>query len=271
MQVLSQTRCVSAWGIAPVNGRKKNTQEGRPLITIITATYNAAKHLPYTIKSIREQTYKNIEWIVVDGASQDSTVELLKQNEDIVDYWVSEPDRGIADAWNKGLALASGCGVLILNAGDTYTPNAIALFSANFQPNKITCASANLVSIEGEILGIFKPRPWKLWHGMHVPHNWCLVPIAFYQDLGGYPERKYSMDFAWFHRYYRIYGCGGFIALDEILGNYSLGGISDIHSSAGFKNNAQIIISAGGSRLIAWPVCIAYMLKHYFFHYWNKT
>ncbi|MCF8007984.1 MAG: glycosyltransferase [Methylovulum sp.] len=250
-------------------GVKKESQPHKPLITIITATFNAAEHLPHTIKSIRELTYDNIQWIVVDGASKDSTVELIQQNEDVIDYWISEPDTGIADAWNKGLKLTTGDGVLILNAGDTYTKDAISLLSNSFHPKKITCASSNIVTKEGKVIDVFRARPWKLWYGMHVPHNWCLVPTAFYIELGGYPEIKYSMDFSWFYNYYRQYGTDGFIVLDDILGNYSLGGISDIHSFDGFKTNARIMVKKGCSPFIAWSICFVYAIKHYVYKWLN--
>ena len=89
-----------------------------PLITIITATFNCAALLEYTIRSIREQNYSYIQWVVVDGASTDCTIDLIKKNEDIIDVWVSEADTGIYDAWNKGVRLARGDWYLFLGAGD---------------------------------------------------------------------------------------------------------------------------------------------------------
>lgn len=90
----------------------------QPVITIITSTFNAAAHLPWTLASIREQTYPYIQWIVADGASTDGTTGLLEQNEDIIDIWFSEPDSGIYDAWNKALKYAKGQWVQFIGAGD---------------------------------------------------------------------------------------------------------------------------------------------------------
>lgn len=90
----------------------------QPLITIITSTYNAAKDLHWTLDSIRAQTYPNIQWIIADGGSKDESVELFKQNEDVIDYWFSEPDKGIYDAWNKALKYAKGDWVQFIGAGD---------------------------------------------------------------------------------------------------------------------------------------------------------
>lgn len=88
------------------------------LISIITATYNAASELAVTARSIRDQTYPRIQWIVIDGGSRDGTVDEIRRNEDIVSYWQSEKDRGIYDAWNKGCSEIEGDWVLFLGAGD---------------------------------------------------------------------------------------------------------------------------------------------------------
>lgn len=104
-------------GGARLQGVKKSLP-GEPLITIITSTYDAAAHLPKAIESVRAQTYGNIEWIVVDGASADGTLDILRQNEDVIDFWLSERDEGIYDAWNKAIRHATGDWVLFLGADD---------------------------------------------------------------------------------------------------------------------------------------------------------
>ncbi|MFP8967019.1 glycosyltransferase family 2 protein [Pokkaliibacter sp. CJK22405] len=100
-----------------IHGLKTGTATA-PLITIITSTFNAAKDLSWTINSIKAQNYPNIQWIVADGGSTDGTVELLQQNEDIIDYWFSAPDKGIYDAWTKALKHASGEWIQFIGAGD---------------------------------------------------------------------------------------------------------------------------------------------------------
>lgn len=89
-------------------------------ISIITVTYNAAALLTYTIESVLEQHYKEIEYIIIDGASKDGTTDLIKKYEGLIAHWVSEPDTGIYDAMNKGLRLATGEYVIFMNAGDTF-------------------------------------------------------------------------------------------------------------------------------------------------------
>lgn len=97
-------------------------------VTVITATYNAASVLPALLASLRAQTWRDFEFIVIDGASTDATVELLRASGDIVTRWISEPDHGIYHALNKGLILATGDYYLVLGADDKLEPDALERF-----------------------------------------------------------------------------------------------------------------------------------------------
>lgn len=92
--------------------------ESQPLVTVIIAVFNGAKTLQQCIDSITQQTYENKELIIIDGGSQDGTVDLLKKNAHQINYWISEPDQGIYDAWNKGLSQAKGEWICFLGADD---------------------------------------------------------------------------------------------------------------------------------------------------------
>lgn len=97
-----------------------------PIVTIITSTFNAGKELPYTINSIKGQTYENIQWIIADGGSSDNTINLIKKNLDIIDVWFSETDKGIYDAWNKACKYIKGEWIIFIGAGDElFSPNTI--------------------------------------------------------------------------------------------------------------------------------------------------
>ena len=104
-----------------------------PSISIITVVYNAGKTLEKTIQSIINQTYKNIELIIIDGRSTDETIAIIKKYEAYVTFWQSEADQGIYDAMNKGLKFSGGDYVTFLNAGDYYCNNSVlsTLFSDN--------------------------------------------------------------------------------------------------------------------------------------------
>jgi len=98
----------------------------KPVVSIITATFNDKQSLLETAESISNSTYKKLEWIVIDGASSDGTLEWLRSNSANIAQWLSEPDDGIYDAWNKGISLAKGEWIVFLGAGDLLEPNWLA-------------------------------------------------------------------------------------------------------------------------------------------------
>ncbi|MCX6682255.1 MAG: glycosyltransferase family 2 protein [Methanoregula sp.] len=108
--------------------------QAAPLVSIITPSFNKGPYIEETILSIRNQTYKNIEHIVIDGGSTDETISILKHyNKDL--KWISEPDKGQSDAINKGWKLAKGDIIAYLNADDTYLPDAIETAVNFFEKN----------------------------------------------------------------------------------------------------------------------------------------
>ena len=94
-----------------------------PKISIVTIVYNGEESLEETISTVLNQTYDNIEFIIIDGGSKDGTVEIIKKYEDKIDYWISEPDKGISDAFNKGIAKSTGDYIQMLNSGDIFLEN----------------------------------------------------------------------------------------------------------------------------------------------------
>jgi glycosyltransferase involved in cell wall biosynthesis len=92
-------------------------------ISVITVSLNAAKTLGTTIESVINQTYKNIEYIIIDGASTDNTIDIIKEHESRISFWLSEPDDGIYDAMNKAVQFATGEWIIFMNAGDVFYDN----------------------------------------------------------------------------------------------------------------------------------------------------
>ena len=107
------------------NGIAGSKGGGKPLISVVTIVYNGERHLEQTIRSVVGQSYGNIEYILVDGGSTDGTLDIIRKYEDRIDYWISEPDRGISDAMNKGTRLATGDIVAHLHADDYYPDESV--------------------------------------------------------------------------------------------------------------------------------------------------
>src|SRR5688572_26851104 len=99
--------------------------EEQPLVSIITIVFNGEKHLQQTIESVLGQTYSNIEYIIVDGGSKDNSVSIIEKYSTQLAYWISEPDKGISDAFNKGISKANGEMIGLINADDWYEKDTV--------------------------------------------------------------------------------------------------------------------------------------------------
>ena len=120
--------------------KKKN----KPVISVITISYNCKLDLVKTVNSVISQKYENIEYIIIDGNSKDGSVEYLEKNSDVISFWLSEPDDGIYDAMNKGLSFINGDYHLFLNAGDIFVGDVISEEILNNCPAYISCYYHNL-------------------------------------------------------------------------------------------------------------------------------
>src|SRR5258708_38899338 len=118
-------------------------------ISILTISFNSAATITDTIKSVRSQDYKDIEYIVVDGSSKDETVNIIQSNEDVITKWISEPDKGIYDAMNKAMQMATGEVVGILNSDDFYSDQTIITqIVAAFTDSSIDAVFGDLVFVD---------------------------------------------------------------------------------------------------------------------------
>ena len=106
-------------------GYFKASYVDKPLLSVITVVFNGENFLEKTIQSVLSQPYDNIELLIIDGGSKDGTLEIIQKYDDQIDYWVSEPDKGIYDAMNKGIDIALGKGLFFLNAGDFFVDDVI--------------------------------------------------------------------------------------------------------------------------------------------------
>lgn len=161
-------------------------------ISIITVCYNSAATIEDTIHSISKQTYPNIEYIVVDGLSKDNTVEIIQKNEGVISKWISEKDNGIYDAMNKGIAMATGDVVGILNADDVYADNNVLDDVMNaFNDETISGVYGDLKYVQqndlSKVIRFWKSgtyRPGKFLEGWMPPHPTFYVRKKVYDDYG---------------------------------------------------------------------------------------
>ncbi|GAB6069491.1 glycosyltransferase family 2 protein [Thiomicrorhabdus hydrogeniphila] len=119
-------------------GHFKKKQEDKTLVTVVTVVYNGEQFLEKTILSVINQTYDNVEYIIIDGGSTDGTLDIIRKYEHAIDYWVSEKDKGIYDAMNRGILLATGRVLSLLNCGDYFVDNALIKVGDFFLSNKPT-------------------------------------------------------------------------------------------------------------------------------------
>lgn len=123
---LSEKRDRKGKGGLRTKGYFKRSYENKPLMSIVTVVFNGEKYLEETIRSVINQTYDNVEYIIIDGGSTDDTIGIIKKYENKIDYWVSEGDEGMYDALAKGFSLCSGQIMAYINADDFYLPNAFS-------------------------------------------------------------------------------------------------------------------------------------------------
>jgi glycosyltransferase involved in cell wall biosynthesis len=151
----------------------------QPRLSIVTITFNAGAVLQRTMDSVAEQDYPHIDYVLIDGASHDNTVALIEaQHLQMPLRFVSEPDKGLYDAMNKGLAMATGDYVLFLNAGDTLADAHVVSEMFAKQPGAdVYYGHAMVVNLDGKELGLRQPLPpekldWRsLQWGMSVCHQ----------------------------------------------------------------------------------------------------
>ena len=157
-------------------------------ISIITICYNAASDLEKTIKSVRAQVFNDYEYIVVDGGSKDATSEIIKSNADVITKWVSEPDKGIYDAMNKGIRMATGDWVIMMNAGDVFADSDVLQnVFAHVISDKITFLYGDTLSKQknGKLL-----RRITSWKDGNVNHQAVIYRRKLHEEHGLYIVTK---------------------------------------------------------------------------------
>ncbi len=176
-----------------LNGIYKNSIPNKPLVSIITVVYNRFASLERAINSVLRQSYDNIEYIIIDGGSTDGTLSIIKKYQDAIDYYISEPDNGIYNAMNKGLELATGDYIGILNSDDWFTEDAIELSISKILESGADYSGAwsEYIDDNGNSTFTFEPRFFDdtaLFSLQPCGHGTMFVSKNCFETIGKYDE-----------------------------------------------------------------------------------
>jgi glycosyltransferase involved in cell wall biosynthesis len=161
-------------------------------ITIITVCYNSAATLEKSILSVASQSYKNIEYIIVDGNSKDNTIAIIKTHSGKISKWISETDKGLYDAMNKGIAMATGDLIGMLNSDDTFNSDTVIKEIANFhKKSNIEASVGNIIQHKGngKVVRLYSSKYWrpeKLKIGFMPPHPSIFFKRELFDQYGNY-------------------------------------------------------------------------------------
>ena len=202
----------------------------KPLISIITVVYNGERYISECIDSVINQTYSNIEHIIIDGDSKDKTVEIIKGFDNQVSFWISEPDNGIYDAMNKGSSIAKGEYALFLNSDDY-------LFDKNSIENAVNMAISKdspPLLVVGQIIHAVKGREFESWKYPlraddllqgNPPHPSTLIHSSIYKSFPYKTMYRFAGDYELWEML-RGKGLYDVCFVDNIISVFRMGGVS---------------------------------------------
>lgn len=221
-------------------GYFKQSTEDKPLITVVTVVFNGEQFLEETILSVINQTYDNVEYIIIDGGSTDCTLDIIKKYEHAIDYWVSEKDKGIYDAMNKGIDIATGEWINFMNGGDKFSTGVVLsdIFLGKEYNETIMFGDviADYGSFQKEIKA--KTNLSKLWQGMCFSHQSTFFSTDYHK------KNKYNIDFklaADFDVIYKAYiNKKKFAYLGKSISTIEVGGVSYINREKVFSEYRKV-------------------------------
>lgn len=204
-----------------------------PNISIIIAVQNEAKALQDTLRVLSKQRYPNLEVIVIDGASNDGTQDIIRNSPCTINTWISEKDSGIADAFNKGIGLAKGEYINFQGAGDSFTSNNVLceLFHDVPQGSALVCGRVQRIAEDGITALWQAPKKWpkqfkktQLLFKMALPHQGLFTHRDFFYRYGLFNTQcKFAMDYEYLLRAYHEFP--EVICKDIVVANWRAGGV----------------------------------------------
>ena len=201
-----------------------------PLISVVTICYNAKNDLEKTILSVLSQTYQDIEYIIIDGGSTDGTVDIIHKYSERLFYWISEPDKGIYDAMNKGMDRATGSWINFMNAGDTFCDNEVikTIFGYNDLSDYSVIYGDCYVSKLNQLQYLKASSMKKVHVQMPFCHQSSFIRktrLRFSIDL------KIAADYQMIYEYYRMNGISSFLYISKPISVFDATGISTTNNN----------------------------------------
>ena len=234
--------------------------------SIITVTKNSQKFLEKNILSLKKQAYKNFEHIIIDGKSNDKTIDIIKKYNKHIHYFISEEDKGLYDAMNKGIRVSSGDIIGILNSDDIYYKNALKIVNDYFNKfNKIDFLFGTVW--KHKLMYGYYPEKIRWTFGFYSSHSVGFFIKKKSQSLLGLYNIKYKYS-ADYDLFYRMIVKKNMIGVStkkkEILGKFRAGGLSDQIKYKDFlKENFQIRLDNGQNKYYLYIIFFLRILRNF--------
>ncbi len=238
-------------------GQYKKSLKNKPLLTIITPVFNGKDYLEETILSVLSQTYDNVEYIIIDGGSTDGSLDIIKKYTHVIDYWVSEPDEGISDAFNKGVRLACGDYINFQGDGDGFYSTTVLekiIQGVNYSEDIFISGQIQRVTVDGKEMYISKFNSKfnkkSLLINMSMPHQGLFTNLRYFKKYGLFDIKNiYCMDYDHLLRSYREFPA--VIMKNIIVAKWRADGLGENKDLEVFQEYHKIKID---NKIAAYPV-----------------
>lgn len=222
----------------------KHSSQEKPLFTVITVTYNSSPLFEKTILSIINQTYDNIEYIIVDGGSTNGTIDIIEKYSDKIDFWISEPDNGIYDAMNRGVDLSHGDWLLFINSDDALANSSVIEIFAktiiNHSDKDLFYGKVAVLDKDHVIRYMGKRiSPKGYWHpSKYICHQGVFFKRELFDRVGKFKTDVPGgiSDYIWLVQYF-YFGKDKSFFVDEVVSKFQTGGYSEKNIWKAYKSH----------------------------------
>ena len=255
-------------------------RKSNPLISVISINYNSAfEDVQLTINSVLNQSYQNLEYIIIDGASTNGSIDIIKSFQNKIDVLVSEKDSGIYEAMNKGIRLAKGDWIILMNMGDAFIDdrNLLSRIVNSRKLDKEGIVYGNTIMVKGQVKYIKHYHPIlrdNIVYGvLKLNHQSILTHRSVFNKMGLFEEKRFKIgaDFYWMNKVLFEMGTSVFSYIDEVIAIYKEEGVSSNQNSykrMHFEN--RILLKDFSSKFMLYLNEIIYLISLIKTFFYNK-